>query len=193
VRCFLIAVYIRVSTEDQNPEGQRQEVQRWLAQNSSGDVRWFEDKESGKTIKRPGFEQLQAAIFAGEIKTVIVWKLDRLARSLRDAMKFLSDWLAKEVRVISTTQQIDMSGVIGQAIAMVFFALAEIELSNIKERQAAGIRAAKARGVYKGRKAGTTNAKPARAKELRAKGLTAAEIAVALGVTERTAFRYLSE
>lgn len=193
MRCFLIAVYIRVSTEDQNPEGQRQEVQRWLAQNSSGDVRWFEDKESGKTIKRPGFEQLQAAIFAGEIKTVIVWKLDRLARSLRDAMKFLSDWLAKEVRVISTTQQIDMSGVIGQAIAMVFFALAEIELSNIKERQAAGIRAAKARGVYKGRKAGTTNAKPARAKELRAKGLTAAEIAVALGVTERTAFRYLSE
>lgn len=94
-------------------------------------VTWFEDKESGTKINRENLNALNKAIFHGDIKTVIVWKLDRIA---------------------------------------------EIEFSNIKERQAAGIAVAKQNGVYRGRKFGTLKAKPERAKELKAQGLKNTEI-----------------
>jgi len=55
-------------------------------------VRWFEDVESGATTRREGLDALQKAIFAGEVKTVVVWKLDRLAQSLRDGIDILSGW-----------------------------------------------------------------------------------------------------
>jgi DNA invertase Pin-like site-specific DNA recombinase len=74
----------------------------------------------------------------------------------------------------------------------VLLGIAEMEMELRQERQAAGIRAAKRRGVYNGRRSGTTKAKPARAAELSQKGLSAAEIAAALNVSERTAFRYLT-
>src|SRR3990172_8209590 len=76
-------------------------------------------------------------------------------------------------------------------VASVLFGLAEIELEYRRERQAAGINVAKGRGVYRGRTRGTFKAMPRRAAELRARGLTPKEIGAALGVSERTAFRYL--
>ena len=76
-------------------------------------------------------------------------------------------------------------------IAAVLRGVAEKEIEHIKERQAAGIAVAKERGVYKGRKAGTTKSNPDRAKELRQTGLTIPEIANSLDVAERTVKRYL--
>jgi DNA invertase Pin-like site-specific DNA recombinase len=77
-------------------------------------------------------------------------------------------------------------------IAAVLFGVAEMEQETRRERQRDGIEAAKAEGVYKGRKRGTTKAKPDRAKQLREKGLTMDEIATALNVTRMTVHRYLS-
>ena len=77
-------------------------------------------------------------------------------------------------------------------VASVLFGLAEIESEYRRERQAAGIAAAKDCGVYRGRPHGTTKALPRRAQELRDRGLTAEAIATALGVSRRTIFRYLS-
>ncbi len=79
----------------------------------------------------------------------------------------------------------------GRLVAALLMGLAEIEWEYRKERQSAGIEVAKKKGVYKGRKQGTTKKKPQRAIQLRDKGLTAPEIATALGVSERTVFRYL--
>jgi DNA invertase Pin-like site-specific DNA recombinase len=76
-------------------------------------------------------------------------------------------------------------------VASVLFGLAEIEWEYRCERQAAGIAVAKAQGVYHGRQKGTTKAQPQRAATLRQWGLTVMEIATALGVSERTVFRYL--
>jgi DNA invertase Pin-like site-specific DNA recombinase len=92
---------------------------------------------------------------------------------------------------VSITQQVDVSGTMGRMIAALMLGLAEIEWEYRKERQTAGIQAAKRVGVYKGRQKGTTKSKPARAAELRDKGLTAGEIATALGVSTRTVWRYL--
>ncbi|MBD1821119.1 recombinase family protein [Cyanobacteria bacterium FACHB-DQ100] len=189
-----IACYVRVSSRRQRTDSQRAEIEQWLARHGfdPGSVLWFEDKETGKTLKREAFEQLQAAIFEGRVKTVIVWKLDRISRCLKEGIATLANWCEREVRVVSVTQQIDLSGAVGSMIASVMFGLAEIELEYRRERQVAGIKVAKERGVYKGRQKGTTKAKPQRARELRDRGLTAAEIANALNTSERTVFRYLN-
>ena len=123
----------------------------------------------------------------------MVWKLDRLSRRLRDGINLLADWCARGVRVVAVTQQIDLSGTVGRMVASVMFGLAEIELEYRRERQTAGIALAKRKGVYKGRRRGTTKAQPARARELLAHGLTVSEIANALAISKRTVFRYLSE
>jgi DNA invertase Pin-like site-specific DNA recombinase len=154
-------------------------------------VRWFEDKETGATLKRPAFEELRRAVFDGAIKTVLLWKLDRLSRRQREGINLLADWCERGIRVVVVTQQIDLGGAVGRMLAAVMFGLAEIELEYRRERQAAGIAVAKARGVYKGRKPGTTKARPERAHHLRVRGLTIREIANAVGVSERTVFRYL--
>jgi len=188
-----VGVYIRVSSRSQKSDSQRAEIQRWLdAHGFKADaVQWFEDVETGATLNRSGFNALSEAIFAGTVKTVVVWKLDRMARSMREGINILSKWCEIGVRVVSVTQQIDLSGTVGHLVAGVLFGIAEIEREHIRERQAAGIAAAKGKGVYIGRKKGTTKATPARAKELKEQGLRPREIASALSVTERTVRNYL--
>ncbi len=188
-----IACYCRVSSRSQKTDSQRAAISRWLRSHSIDplDVQWFSDHESGKTTNRTGFEQLQQAVFEGRVKTVIVWKLDRLSRRQRDGINLLADWCDRGVRVISVTQQIDLSGPIGRMVASVMFGLAEIELEYRRERQAAGIQVAKQRGAYRGRAHGTTKSDPGRARQLAARGLMIGEIAQALGVSERTVLRYI--
>lgn len=185
------AVYIRVSTVGQKEASQRAEIDRWLRGHGVADAVYYVDKKTGDNLNRPAFERLQSAIFSGEVQTVVVYKLDRLSRSLRDGINTLTDWLGKGVRVVSVTQQLDFSGAAGSLVAAVLFAVAQMEQETRRERQAAGIAAAKAAGTYLGRKAGTTKGKPQRAQELRGKGLTVPEISEAMGVSQRTVFNYL--
>src|SRR5262249_62214361 len=126
----------------------------------------FEAEETGGTLRRPAFDGLEKAIFAGTVKTVVVWKLDRLSRRQRDGVDLLADWCERGVRVVAVTQQIDLSGAVGRMVASVLFGLAEIESEYRRERQAAGIAVAKERGVYRGRRRGTTEAAPRPAQEL---------------------------
>ena len=106
-------------------------------------------------------------------------------------MNLLCDWSERGVRFVSVTQQIDVSGTMGRMVAALLLGLAELEWEYRKERQSAGIAVAKRNGVYQGRKAGATKGTPGRARELRVKGLTAPEIAAAMGCSVRTVFRYL--
>ena len=185
-------VYIRVSSpKGQKTDSQRAELEAWLKRHRMKTAQWFEDRESGASLQRPAFENLQAAIFAGKITTVIVWKLDRLARSLKEGVNVLADWCNRGVRVIAITQQIDLTGPVGHLIASLLFGIAEIELQHSKERQAIGIALARKRGVYTGRRSGTTKAVPSRAGALRKQGLKVSEIAAALGVKQRSVYNYL--
>jgi DNA invertase Pin-like site-specific DNA recombinase len=190
----MMACYCRVSSRSQKTDSQKAELTRWLQHQGldSTAVQWFEDIERGQTLRRPAFARLQHAIETGAITTVVVWKLDRLARRQQDGINVLADWCARHVRVVAVTQQIDLSGPVGRMVASVLFGLAEIEWEYRRERQAAGITAAKAHGVYHGRQKGTTKAQPQRAQTLRQRGLTVLEIATALGISERTVFRYLT-
>lgn len=188
-----VACYVRVRTRRQKDDGQRLEIQQWLTGNGIDPehVEWFADKESGSTLQRPEFDRLQKTIFNGEVKTVLLWKLDSLSRRLNDGANTLAAWCEKGIKVVVVTQHLEFNGAVGRTLAAVVLGLAEIELEYRRERQAAGIVVAKKKGVYRGRQPGTTKANPNRAKELREKGLTPPEIGAALGVSQRTVFRYI--
>src|SRR5215831_16130163 len=190
----MIACYCRVSSRRQRHDRQKAELQRWLRHHGirARRVTWFEDTETGRTLRRPAFEQLQQAIFNGTVKTVVVWKLDRLSRRQRDGVNLLADWCERGIRVVVVTQQLDLSGTVGRLVASVLFGLAEIEQEYRRERQAAGIAVAKRKGRYHGRAKGTTKAQPARARLLHERGFTVAEIGQALQISPRTAYRYLA-
>jgi DNA invertase Pin-like site-specific DNA recombinase len=189
-----VACYVRVSTIGQNEAGQHREIERWLKGNGAdaNTVRWYLDKSTGDNLNRPGFENLQRDIFQGDIGTVVIWRLDRLSRTMRDGLNTLCDWCDRSLRIVSVSQQIDFNGTIGKMIASVLFGVAEMEQQTRRERQRAGIDAAKSRGVYRGRQKGTTKATPDRALALRDSGLKVDEIATAMGVSRRTAMRYVS-
>jgi len=147
-----VGIYVRVSTVGQNEAGQRAEIERWLRGNGIKGAKWYVDKESGDTLQRADFERLQRDVFNGDVKTIIVWKLDRLSRSMRDGINVLCDWLDKGLRFVSVTQGFDFRGAIGKMIAALLFGVAEMEQETRRERQAAGISVAKQNGVYNGRK-----------------------------------------
>ena len=193
----MIACYIRVSTTSQNSDGQKKDIKRWLKGqgHATKDVRWFEDKETGKHTDRPAFQKMQQAVFMGELKTIVVWRLDRLSRNQRDGINTLADWCEKGVRVVSVTQQLDLSGATGRLIAGVLFAVGEMELEAIKERQAAGIAAAKSKGTYKAngdRRRGYRKAK-GKVLKLHKKGHSPTAIARECGVARSTVYAYLEE
>ena len=189
----MIGCYCRCSTAQQKADSQIAEIQKWLIGNGYDDnqVEWYIDYESGRSLKRPEFERLQADIFSGQIKTVVTWKLDRLSRRLKDGVTLLADWVERNVKVVVITQQIELNGAVGRMLSALLLGLAEIEWEYRKQRQEAGIAVAKSKGVYQGRKPGTYKATPKRAQELRRRGLKIKEIATALGTSQRTIQRYL--
>ncbi len=195
-----IAAYVRVSTHMQNESGQVAALRIWLTANGydpdSEQVEWYVDKASGKTFSRPEFERMQADVFAGHCTTIVVWKLDRLSRQLRDGLNVLCDWIDRGVRIVSVTQQIDLTGAVGRMVAAMLLAVAEMENEMRRERQAVGIEAAKKRGAYersKRNRSGVTKAPKHRAIALRERGLTRPEIAAALKVSVRTVDNYLTD
>lgn len=188
-----IAAYCRVSHSSQRHDSQKSEIQKWLDNHGVDpkQVEWYLDKETGKHTNRPAFERLQKDIFDGKVQQVVLWKLDRLSRRLVDGVNILAGWCERGLKIVVVTQQLEFNGPVGKTLAAVMLGLAEIEMEYRHERQMAGIEVAKQKGRYKGRKSGTTKKKPERAMELRGKGLTVEEIATALGVSERTVFRYI--
>jgi DNA invertase Pin-like site-specific DNA recombinase len=148
------AVYVRVSTFDQEKGIQSQEMalRQYLEGHGVADAVWYTDRLSGATMQRPAFKRLQKEIFAGRVQTVVCWKLDRLSRSLKDGINTLCDWIEKGVRIVAVSQELDFSGPAGKLIASVLFSLAEMERENLRENTKRGLMAAKARGVKLGRR-----------------------------------------
>jgi DNA invertase Pin-like site-specific DNA recombinase len=181
-----VSAYIR-------SEGERGEIATWLESRGMNPYRveWFNDKNGETTADRPGFDSLQRAISDGKVTCVILWKVDRLSLRLLDGVKILADWAARGLKLVVVSQQIEIDGPECRKFATLLQELAEIEQEFRKERQQAGIAVARKNGTYKGRKKGTTKASLERARELKESGLSLDVIADTLGISKRTAFRYL--
>src|ERR1019366_5384910 len=135
--------YARVSTEDQDTALQRD------ALSAAGCERLFEETASGSRIDRA---QLQAALgFARSGDTIVVWKLDRLARSLSQLIQTVEGLESRGVGIRSLTETIDSTTAGGKLVFHIFGALAEFERGVIRERTREGLLAARRRGRFGGR------------------------------------------
>ena len=136
--------YARVSTDDQNLDMQRDALTR------SGCVTFYEETASGKSSSRIELEHCRKALRSGD--TLVVWRLDRLGRSLSDLVKIISELEKDGITFESLGEKIDTGSASGKLQFHVFAALAEFERNLIRERTLAGLTAARARGRVGGRK-----------------------------------------
>jgi len=177
------AVYVRVSTESQRTDSQEQELKRYCRQRGWKDLTYYVDKICGAKASRPQLDRMMQDIRAGKIKRLIVYKLDRLGRSLTHLALILDELNRLKVPLIASSQGIDTSddNPAGRLQLGVLMAVAEFERGIIKERVNAGLAAAKARGVRLGRPA-TINGRAEDVRRLKAQGLGLRAIARQLGM-----------
>lgn len=177
--------YARVSTSDQDPALQLDALER------AGCLKVFTDKASGALDSRPALDHLLDQLRPGD--TLVVWRLDRLGRSLKNLISLVEHLESKQVAFKSLTESIDTTSPGGRLIFAIFGALAEFERSLIQERTRAGLEAARARGRKGGRPPSMTPDKIKLAKSLYdAREHTVEQIASMLGVSRKTVYRHLS-
>ncbi|MGE0157057.1 MAG: recombinase family protein [Geobacter sp.] len=176
--------YIRVSTADQHTDRQLAGLEF---------DRIFTDKASGKNTDRPQLTALMSYVRDGD--HVYVHSLDRLARNLIDLRRIVSDLVKREITITFMSESLtfspDQSSPMSTLLLNMLGAVAEFERSLIKERQREGIAAAKARGVYRGRRPSLTPAEITEIKRLASTGVSKAELARRYGVTRETIYQAL--
>lgn len=142
-----IAIYARVSTDEQTVDPQLRDLREFAANKGWGDVTEFVDVGiSGSKDSRPAWNELWDAIQKGRVRVLLVHALDRLGRSLPHLVKIISTLVEKNVSLVSFRENIDLGTSTGRLVAGIFSVLADYELSIIRERTKAGMRAARARG-----------------------------------------------
>jgi DNA invertase Pin-like site-specific DNA recombinase len=178
--------YARVSTDDQNLDLQRDALQQ------AGCERVFEDTASGAKAERVGLVALMEVLRAGD--TVVIWRMDRLGRSLKDLIALVERLEAVGVGLRSLQEKIDTTSSGGRLVFHLFGALAEFERNLIRERTQAGLTAARARGRHGGRKKRLDPAKQKIALRLyHERQHTVEEICRMMGVGRSTLYNYLNE
>ncbi len=148
------ALYIRVSTEEQTTASQEHELRAHCERRGWCACETYSDHLSGAKVTRPGLEALMVAVRAGKVERIVVFKLDRLGRSLPHLALILEELQGNGVALICASQGIDTShsNPVGRLQLGVLMAVAEFEREMIRERTNAGLAAARARGVKLGRR-----------------------------------------
>jgi DNA invertase Pin-like site-specific DNA recombinase len=149
------AIYIRVSTENQKTDSQEQELRRYCRQRGWRELEFYVDRISGAKTSRPELDRLMRDVRAGKVERLVVFKLDRLGRSLTHLALILDELNRLRVPLVASSQGIDTSedSPAGRLQLGVLMAVAEFERGIIRERVNAGLAAARQRGVQLGRPA----------------------------------------
>lgn len=177
--------YARVSTTDQNAQLQTD------ALNSAGCERVYTDHGvSGAKTQRPELDACLDHLRKGDV--LVVWKLDRLGRNTVHVLQLIDELAERGVGFHSLTEGLHTDGPMGKAMLTVMAAFAQLERDTMIERTRAGLAAAAANGRKGGRPRKVDDADAAKAKDLKAKGLSAPDIAKMLGCSRATVYRYLS-
>ena len=177
--------YARVSTEDQTLRLQRD------ALTDVGCDKLFREKASGARTTLPAREKLLAFARNGDV--VVVWKLDRLGRSLRDLIDVVNSLKERGVELRSLQEALDTTTPAGKLTFHIFAALAEFERDLIRERTKAGLAAARRRGVAIGRPRALTPEQIRMAAAMMAdSAISAGQVAQQLGIHRSTLYRYLT-
>ncbi len=175
--------YARVSTQDQNLNLQIE------ALNKAGCKKIFNDKASGNRAERPGLGKTLEMLREGD--TLVVWKLDRLGRSVKNLVDLVSDLHKQGIHFKSLTDAIDTSSPSGRFFFHVMASLAEMERELAIERTRAGLEVARQLGRRGGRKRKMTDSKIESAKKLLANGIPPREVAKNLSISVPTLYRWI--
>lgn len=175
--------YARVSTDDQRLDLQRDALSK------AGCVDIYEEKVSGKSADRPVLEYCLRTLGQGD--TLIVWRLDRLGRSLSDLVRIVGELEQLGIGFESLTERIDTGSATGKLTFHLFSALAEFERNLIRERTHAGLAAARARGRKGGRKPSLDEKQAKEIKTLlRDPDIQVTDVAKRYGVSRATIYKY---
>lgn len=183
-----VALYVRVSTGEQNADLQVNELNEYAAFRKWEIVETYADKMSGAKDRRPALDRLMVDAKRGRFDVVVVWRFDRFARSTRFLLEALEQFNSLGIDFVSLQESIDTSTNTGKAIFTILGAVAELERSTIRERVVAGQRAARRRGVRFGRP--TVEVDTDQALKLRKQGLSWRDISAEVGVPKDTLIRH---
>ena len=183
------AIYIRVSTEDQNTDMQRVSLIRYCETHGLS-YTIYEDKLSGTNTDRPELQRMMADIKQQKYEKLIVWKLDRFSRSVADLIKLLTEVNESDCGFVSLHESIDMSTAVGRMMFHMMAAFAQFTADTIRENVTAGLAAKKARGERLGPEPVYLDMEEIR--RLRSEGLPVVDIARRVGMSKSQLYRRLS-
>jgi DNA invertase Pin-like site-specific DNA recombinase len=186
-----VAIYARVSTLDQEPENQLQELRRYTQARGWSAVEYVDRGVSGAKDRRPALDQMLAAAKRRKFDVLVCWRLDRLGRNLKHLISLLDDLQVLGIAFVSLAEGIDATTAAGKLQMHILGAIAEFERERIRERVMAGLQRATMQGKRLGR---PLRELPPAVKELaRSNRLTSVrEAAKLLGVSRSTAQRWLT-
>ena len=192
-----IAIYMRVSSRQQDTRSQIPDLKRWVEAFATGPITWYTDKMTGRTMDRPGWQSLQRNMDEGKVTKIVVWRLDRLGRTASGLTALFEDLQRRGIGFESLKDKIDLSTPAGRLMANVLASVAAYENEVRGERIRAGQAAAKAHakswgGSEKGRKLKVTDEQVKVIHRMKAEGEKIAAIARATSLSRSTVYQVLA-
>ena len=190
-------IYVRVSSKSQDHRSQLPDLERW-ADAHDGEVIWFRDKFSGKTMNRPGMDKMLDALRTGKLDRIVVWRLDRLGRTTKGLCDLFDELRDRSVDLVSMKDGFSLDSPAGRLHARILASVAEYETEIRAERVAAGQAAARKKGKSwggseKGWRWRVTDDQVTAIHEMKAAGKPVAQIARVTNLSRPTIYRVLKE
>ena len=172
------------------------DLERWAAAHD-GEVQWYKDKFTGKTMDRPGMEKLLADLREGKVERIVVWRLDRLGRTTKGLCQLFDELGERKVDLVSLKDGFSLASPAGRLHARILASVAEYETEVRAERVAAGQAVARKKGKKWGGSKGwrwkVSDDQVTAVREMKAAGKTVAHIARVTGLSRPTIYRVLRQ
>ena len=191
------AIYLRVSSKQQDHASQLPDLERWISAHD-GPVQWYKDKFTGKTMTRPGMDKLLDDLRAGKIERIVCWRLDRLGRTTRGLCQLFDDLGERKIDLVSLKDGFSLASPAGRLQARILASVSEFETEVRAERVAAGQAVARRKGKrWGGSKKGwrwkVTDDQLAAINEMKAAGKRITQIASVTGLSRPTIYKILTQ
>ena len=191
------SIYARVSSKQQDHRSQLPDLERW-ADAHDGDVVWFKDKFTGKTMQRPGMDRMMDALRTGKLDRIVVWRLDRLGRTTKGLCDLFDELCERNIDLVSIKDGFSLASPAGRLQARIWASVAEYENEVRRDRILAGQEVARRNGKSwggsdKGWRWKVTDDQVNAIHEMKAAGKPITQIARVTGLSRPTIYRVLRE
>lgn len=183
-----VGIYIRTSTSHQNPEMQLSELESYICARNWNLTGVYSDQATGRNDKRPGLQAMLKDARQRKLDTIVIWKLDRLFRSLKHLVVTLEEFEQLGIKFVSLKDNLDLTTSSGRLLTNIIASMSEFEADLIRERVQAGLNNAKQKGIQLGR---PSNLDLREVIKLRKMGLSLRQIAQRLNTSHSSVVRAL--